>query len=174
VGLRVPALPAGQRRPPEKRGGRYKGKGAGHFAPFLRQGRQDDGGTKRCSMDGGHIARYVCRARIYRAPQRQKAKSQSGDWRSRKDKTAALGQCEEHARASARGKRREQAPALHRRRPFERGGWRARSQASLPGIRCGGLCPYGRIRAAGRERHNCGARMVHIEERFLDESPRLD
>jgi hypothetical protein len=42
--LRVPAqrLAQGQRRPPEKRGGRYrgngKGKGAGRSAPFLRQG----------------------------------------------------------------------------------------------------------------------------------------
>src|SRR5690242_3914353 len=46
-------------------------------------------------------------------------------------KAAVLGECGEHARASTRGKRLEQAPALHRRRPFARGGWRASSQWAL-------------------------------------------
>jgi hypothetical protein len=40
---------------------------------------------------------------------------------------------EEHARASPGGKQRRRAAALHRRRPFERGGWRTGSQACLPG-----------------------------------------
>jgi hypothetical protein len=33
----------GQRRPPEKRGGRYKGKGAGRSPRFQRSRKEDDG-----------------------------------------------------------------------------------------------------------------------------------
>jgi hypothetical protein len=43
--LCVPALRKKQKRPPKKRGGRYKGnaKDAGHSAPFRCQGKQNDG-----------------------------------------------------------------------------------------------------------------------------------
>jgi hypothetical protein len=43
-----------------------------------------------------------------------------------------VGECEEHTRASPRGRRREQAPALHTRRLFVWGGWCRSRQVSLP------------------------------------------
>jgi hypothetical protein len=66
---------------------------------------------------------------------------------------AAVGECEEPARASPRGKRREQAPALHRRRPFARGAWRVGSQVSLPGTAC--CAPTGKNTGALAARTKC-------------------
>src|SRR5579859_5594999 len=87
----------------------------------------------------------------------------------RRNANRACGECEEHARASPRGKQREQAPALHRRRPYRRGGRRTSRQVSAPGTMyraptkatawIGGLAFSGDIKMVGVMRRGCGARL---------------
>jgi hypothetical protein len=126
--LRVPArrFAQEQRRPPKKRGGRYKGnvKGAGQSAPFLREGMQNDtanAGRKASGLPGKRRRErlsyiFVRNARMTasrRACARGHDISRPCEGKAPIGRLAFPGWRGEHGRASPVGKRREQAPALH-------------------------------------------------------------